>query len=178
MKKDYSKIREAYSKAIEKYGVNDTLYTFEMCSNKGIRINGSTIDCIESRYGDIFLVFNENTGEKQLLEEFSIKELSSFYYAVESVFADRVYVLLKEINDGGCSNPEVIGVFSTRKLAKDAFDKQRKKFLDSLSDNEKPETLDLEVDSYTDEKDRFTYYRYAKDNLFSLEITEKEIDEN
>ena len=178
MKKDYSKIREAYSKAIEKYGDNGTLYTFEMCSNKGISIDGSTIDCIENRYGDIFLVFNENTGDRQLLEEFKATDLMLFLCDILSVLGSKVFVLKLTCDRRGISENSILGVFSTRMKATRAFKERRDAFLEDLDEDEAPDTLDPELDSYTDEEDRFTYYRYAKDDLFSLEIAEEEIDEN
>ena len=61
-------------------GYNDTIYTFELCSEYGIELNGSTIDKIELTLdGRIYFYYNQNTNDLDPIEMFTFEDLKSFY---------------------------------------------------------------------------------------------------
>lgn len=73
-------IVEAYKNLFNVMGHDDTIYTFELCSNYGFELNNSTIDKIElTRDGRLYFYYNQNTNDLDPIERFSFRDLKAFY---------------------------------------------------------------------------------------------------
>ena len=61
-------------------GYNDTIDTFNLCSEYGFELNNSTIDKIELTLNNrVYFYYNQNTNDLDPIEAFSFKDLKSFY---------------------------------------------------------------------------------------------------
>lgn len=70
---------------IQKYGEENTLFTFDFCSQTGCELQNSTIDEIQySPMGNDFLImFNANTKDWAMIDNFSTEELYHFVNQLE-----------------------------------------------------------------------------------------------
>lgn len=73
-------VKQSYIDLVKECGKDNTLYTFEYCSNFGIELDNSTIDEISIAGDDVMFVYNANVqGEWDYLEHFSMDSLIGFY---------------------------------------------------------------------------------------------------
>ena len=106
---DYKK---HYIVLIKKYGEDNELETFDLCSNWGVSLDGSTIDKIvyNESTNEVFFVFNENEPYNSAeLETFAVSELSEFYYGLSSHLSSDIF---KEVKDGHLTMAEIDYLFS------------------------------------------------------------------
>lgn len=85
-------IKKCYIDLIKQYGKDNTLYTFDYCSNYGIELNNSTIDAIQVDLysGDVIFVYNANvSGEYDYIESFSMEDLIDFYNSLIDVIENE-----------------------------------------------------------------------------------------
>lgn len=95
--------KEDFITLIKRFGSKDELYTFDLCSNHGIELDGSTIDKIAYNplNGDILFYYNENTDDFDKFESFSLDNLRYFYNDI----------LWSVWNEDGVTCKQKIGIF-------------------------------------------------------------------
>lgn len=85
------KLFEKFVELISKYGEKGRLFTFNYCTDYGVKLGGSTIDaiCFKGGYGGIAFYYNENTGDCDMFNDFSKVELEKFYVSLIEAIAEK-----------------------------------------------------------------------------------------
>ena len=82
-------IVELFKELIATYGKNCSLFTFNLCADNGIELNGSTIDRIDDCGSYINFYYNENTNDYDSNYAFAEKDLQSFYTELKNVLSSN-----------------------------------------------------------------------------------------
>lgn len=90
--KDYEVAKKLFRELVNKHGIGDELDTFQLCSDYGCSLADSSIDKIEiCDDGRISFVYNENTGDYNLLQDFTLSELNDFYNQIKYTIENEEY---------------------------------------------------------------------------------------
>lgn len=85
-----SKLRDAYIALVKKYGNNGELDTFNICSKKGLRMEGNTIHKIKVIDDDIMFYYNENNHPNyHYFIYFDLEILASLYDKLAGTLANK-----------------------------------------------------------------------------------------
>lgn len=76
LKKIRNKIRNNFIALVAEKGIDDELYTFDLCS---MYVANSTIDKIVVCDDDVLFYYNENTNDYDSIDSFQVGELAEFY---------------------------------------------------------------------------------------------------
>lgn len=71
---------------VRKYGYNGVLHTFNICSDYGVELAGSTIDKIEVSGSMVYFYFNENINDYDSFNMFLVRDLQKFYNGIKKRF--------------------------------------------------------------------------------------------
>ena len=78
------KLIKKFTNLINRFGNSGRLYTFDICSDYGVELEGSTIDSIVIDGNTIIFFYNENTGDYDDITIFKEESLKQFYNEISS----------------------------------------------------------------------------------------------
>ena len=75
-------LKKKFAQLIDTYGskgLRSRLYTFDICADYGVELEGSTIDAITKERSTIILYYNENTSDWDDITAFDKENLETFF---------------------------------------------------------------------------------------------------
>lgn len=105
------------------------LETFELCSNYGFDLAGSTIDKVVTEYeGHLRFYYNENTGDYDYDSEFNVPDLERFFNSIDSALTKETLELAEETEELKEKASDVLAEYNNY-IAKGVEDKEYLKLL-------------------------------------------------
>lgn len=137
-------LKKKFKELINKFGLFDRLPTFNICSENGVEIDGSTIDAITKEGHSVIFYYNENIGDCDDITAFKEKDLQSFYNDLNHHLSVKMAVIEDWWKHNGAYDREQASPHYWDKGREDVGDYFAKtdKWWESLSNGDKMEVYE------------------------------------
>ena len=137
-------LKKKFKDLISKYGLFCRLYIFDICSNEGVEIEGSTIDAIKIEGTSVIFYYNENIGDYDDITAFKQESLQKFYDDLNNHLSRKMAIIEDWWKHNGAYDREQASPYCWVKGKEDVadfFDKTDK-WWNSLSNGDKMEVYE------------------------------------